>query len=111
VVVLDFWFTGCFPCKQMIPHQRELVARLKDKPFALVSVSADPEKAALTEFLDKTPMPWTHWYSGQKAGMVADWKVSAFPTIYILDANGVIRFKDVRGKALDLAVDTLLAEQ
>ena len=50
------------------------------------------------------------WYSGRKGGLVADWKVSAFPTIYVLDANGVIRFKNVRGKALDLAVDTLLAE-
>jgi thiol-disulfide isomerase/thioredoxin len=110
VTVLDFWFTGCMPCKAMIPHQREMVERLKGKPFALISISADQEKEALTSFLEKTPMPWAHWYSGRKGGVVDDWKIHGFPTNYVLDAKGVIRFKDVRGAMLDKAVDILLAE-
>jgi thiol-disulfide isomerase/thioredoxin len=110
VVVLDVWHTGCMPCRAMIPHERELVKRLEGKPFVLVSVSADTEKEALTRFLETTPMPWTHWYSGPKGGMMEDWRVSYFPTIYVLDAQGVIRFTDVRGAKLDKAVDQLLAE-
>ena len=94
----------------MIPHERELVKKLEKKPFALVSVSFDAKKETVTKFLEKTPMPWTHWYNGQK-GMIGETvTVGGFPTIFVLDHKGVVRFKDVRGKAMDAAVDTLLAE-
>jgi thiol-disulfide isomerase/thioredoxin len=110
VVVLDIWATWCGPCRAMIPHERELVKRLKDKPFALISISADEKKETLTKFLGETPMPWTHWWNGSDGGILADWEVQFFPTIYVLDAKGVIRYKGVRGKQMDEAVETLLKE-
>ncbi len=109
VVVLDIWATNCGPCRQMIPHERELVKRLAGRPFVLVSVSADRTKADLTEFLKDTPMPWTHWYEGDGPNLAA-WDVKAFPTIFVIDAKGVIRHRGVRGKAMDEAVEKLLAE-
>lgn len=109
VVVLDVWTTGCLPCRAMIPHQRELVERLKDRPFALVSVSFDEKPEAVTEFLKGTPMPWVHWFNGHDGGMADAYKINHFPTIYVIDAAGVIRFKEVRGTRLDEAVDALLA--
>jgi thiol-disulfide isomerase/thioredoxin len=110
VVVLDIWATWCGPCRQMIPHEREMVERLKDKPFVLVSISADAEKKTLTDFLAKEKMPWTHWWNGQEGGILEDWDVQGFPTIYVLDARGVIRHKDLRGKPLEEAVNELLKE-
>jgi len=110
VVVLDIWATWCGPCRQMIPHERELVKKLVNEPFVLVSVSADAKKETLTDFIKKEPMPWTHWWNGQRGGIVEDWNVEYFPTIYVLDAKGVIRYKDVRGEAMDKAVETLLKE-
>jgi len=110
VVVLDIWATWCGPCRAMIPHERELVKRLKDKPFVLISVSADDKKETLTKFLGETPMPWVHWWNGSSGGIVEDWEVQFFPTIYVLDAKGVIRYKNVRGKQMDEAVETLLKE-
>jgi thiol-disulfide isomerase/thioredoxin len=110
VVVLDIWATWCGPCRAMIPHEREMVERLKDKPFALVSVSGDEKKETLTEFLEKNKMPWTHWWSGREGGILEDWNVEYFPTIYVLDAKGVIRHKDLRGEKLEEAVKVLLKE-
>lgn len=110
VVVLDIWATWCGPCRAMIPHERELVKRLKDKPFVLVSVSADAKEDTLKAFLKKESMPWTHWYSGPESGIVADWNVRYFPTIYVIDATGTIRYHDVRGEEMDKAVDKLLKE-
>ncbi len=111
VVVLDIWATWCPPCRAMIPHERELVAKLKDKPFVLISLSADAKKETLTEFLEKEPMPWTHWWNGgASGGAVEAYKVRFYPTIYVLDDKGVIRFKHVRGEAMDKAVETLLKE-
>jgi thiol-disulfide isomerase/thioredoxin len=94
VVVLDFWATWCGPCKATIPHTREMVKSMDGKPFAFVSISVDDEKETLTKFLEKEPMPWSHWWDGQKA--VSDqWDVDAYPTLYVIDHNGVIRFKTV----------------
>jgi thiol-disulfide isomerase/thioredoxin len=110
VVVLDIWATWCPPCRAMIPHERELVKKLKDKPFVLVSVSFDAEKKTLTDFLEKEKMPWVHWFNGQKGELGEQLNVRFFPTIFVLDAKGVIRFKGVRGEAMDKAVETLLKE-
>ena len=110
VVVLDIWATWCGPCRGMIPHEREMVEKLKEKPFTLVSISADEEKETLTKFLAKEKMPWTHWWNGQSGGILEDWDVQYFPTIYVIDTKGIIRHKDLRGEALEKAVHALLTE-
>jgi thiol-disulfide isomerase/thioredoxin len=110
VVVIDVWATWCGPCKSMIPHERKMVSRLEGKAFALVSISVDEEKKTLTNFLAKETMPWTHWWSGPDGKAVDTLSVVHFPTIFVLDAQGVIRFKEIRGEELETAVNVLLEE-
>lgn len=110
VVVLDIWATWCGPCRAMIPHEREMFARLKGAPFALVSISADDKIETLRKFLEKESMPWTQWWNGHDGGILEDWDVQFFPTIYVLDAKGVIRHKGLRGEPLEAAVRALLVE-
>jgi thiol-disulfide isomerase/thioredoxin len=110
VVVVDVWATWCGPCKAMIPHEREMVKRLDGKPFALISVSCDEEKDTLTKFLEKTPMPWVHWWVGRDSALGKALNIRFYPTIYVLDAKGVIRHKNIRGEKLEAAVEALLRE-
>ena len=92
------------------PARAQMVAKLKGKPFAFVSISADNEKKDLEDFLAKEPMPWTHWWDGADAAIVKQWNIRFFPSIFVIDAKGVIRYKHVRGEELEKAVDTLVAE-
>ena len=94
----------------MIPHERELVKKLEGKPFALVSISCDDEKETLTKFLEKEKMPWTHWWNSGQGGVLDKWNVKYFPTIYVIDPKGTIRFKNVHDKELEEAIDTLVKE-
>ena len=110
VVVLDVWTTWCGPCAMMIPHEVEMVERLKDKPFTLLSVSCDKDRETLEKFLEGTSMPWDHWWVAPDSEFKKALNIGSFPTIYVLDANGVIRYKNLKDEQLEEAVITLLEE-
>ena len=95
----------------MYPHERSLVARLKDAPFALIGVNSDPIEKVKSA-LERENITWrSFWDGGDTQGPIATkWNVRGWPTIYVLDHTGKIRYKGVRGEAMDVAVDTLLAE-
>lgn len=109
VVVLDIWATWCGPCRAMIPHEREMNEKLKGKPFVFISISGDESKEILTTFLEKEKMPWTHWFADRK-GILKDWNIRFYPTMYILDHKGVIRAKGLRGEELEKKVNELVVE-
>jgi len=95
----------------MYPHERSLVKRLEGKPFALLGINSDP-KDRLPQVLKKENMTWRSWWDGGSTrGPIAKaWNVKGWPTTYVLDHKGVIRYRDVREKEMDKAVDALLAE-
>ena len=95
----------------MYPHERSLVKRLANEPFALIGVNSDPKEKVLSA-LERENITWrSYWDGGNTSGPIASrWNVRGWPTIYVLDQKGVIRYKNVRGAAMDKAVDALLAE-
>jgi hypothetical protein len=96
----------------MYPHERSLVKRLAGRPFALIGVNSDRDKEQLKKVLKDENITWrSFWNGGSTNGPISNaWKVRGWPTIYVLDGRGVIRYRDVRGAAMDRAVDELLAE-
>ena len=94
----------------MLPHERELVERLKDQPFALLGINSDGEAGKVKEILAKNEITWRNAIDVSTNGPLAtQWNVSGWPTIYVLDAKGVIRYRDVRDQAMEDAVMALLA--
>ena len=95
----------------MYPHERSLVKRLEGKPFALLGINSDPKENA-RKAVKKEKLTWRSWWDGGTTGgpIASQWNVHGWPTIYVLDHKGVIRFKGPREKRLDKAVDQLLSE-
>ncbi len=97
----------------MYPHERSLVEKLKDKPFAIIGVNSDRDLEKLQPILKKENITWRSFWNGPKGtgGPISKkWNVSGWPTTYLIDAKGVIRYKQLRGESVDHAVDELLAE-
>jgi len=95
----------------MYPHERSLVKRLEDKQFALVGMNSDEDRDDLKKVLEKENITWPSFFDGGTEGPIArKWNVHGWPTIYVIDHKGVIRFKNTREKELDQAVDALLSE-
>jgi hypothetical protein len=94
----------------MVPHERSLVKRLESKPFALLGIDADNTPIECRKAEEEKKMTWRSWFDGRKGPIAKQWNVKGLPTIYVLDASGVIRYKGVEGKEMDEAVDTLLKE-
>ena len=95
----------------MYEHERSLVKRLEGKPFALIGVNSDENRDELKEVLVKERITWRSFMDGGLGGPIArQWGVQSWPSIWIIDAKGVIRHRNVRGQDMDKAVDALLAE-
>ena len=96
----------------MYPHERSLVKRLEGKPFALIGVNSDDDREELKKVLAEQNITWrSFWNGGSPAGPIArQWGVNLWPSIWIIDARGVVRHKQIDPDDIDQAVDALLAE-
>jgi Redoxin len=97
----------------MYPHERSLVKKLADKRFALVGVNSDSDPQKLRERMKQEKITWPSFSDGNTSGPIStQWAVRGWPTIYILDAKGTIRYQSVGADqgAIDETLKTLLAE-
>ncbi len=99
----------------MFPHERSLVETYKNEPFAIVGINSDADLEKLKPVREKENISWRSFWNGPEGtgGPISTaWNVSGWPTLYILDAKGVIRCKMVGGdeQRIDEMLETLLAE-
>ena len=77
----------------------------------MFGVRADADKAAPRRARVAGEIAWRCWSDGIDGPIFSAWNIQSTPTIYVLDADGIIRIYDLRADALDEAVDKLLAER
>jgi len=99
----------------MYPHERSLVKKMEGKPFALVGVNSDRDKAELKKAMEKENITWrSFWNGGSTGGPISTaWAVRGWPTLYLIDHKGVIRKKWVGSpgnEVMDKEIDKLVKE-
>ncbi len=95
----------------MLPHEKTLVQRLADQPFALLGINSDGDAETVQKILAEQKITWRQAIDGDTTGPLATkWNVNGWPTIYVLDAKGVVRYRDVRDEEMEKVVLELLEE-
>jgi thioredoxin-related protein len=95
----------------MLPHEKTLVKRLENEPFALLGINSDGDAETVKKILAEQQITWRQAIDESTQGELATrWNVDGWPTIFVLDQKGVIRYRDVRDEAMEKAVLELLAE-
>jgi peroxiredoxin len=113
VVALSFWANWCRYCVELFPHEKLLVEELRDHPFVLLGANGDEPLAAAKKAQEKHQLPWRSIYvEGAEGPIAAQYGVSVWPTIYLIDAKGTIRyrFEGASPQAVERAIRALLRE-
>jgi peroxiredoxin len=95
VVFLNYWATWCPPCREEFPAMLELAEAMRDRPFRMVTISQDEDRAALDAFLsdlgvDPSLVTVLHDPQGEVARA---WGTLLLPETYFIDPDGIIAFR------------------
>ena len=112
-VILEFWATWCGPCIPEIPHLKSLYESYQNDEFTVIGISLDRDKEILMKFIEDREMEWPQIYieDGWEGELLRLFNVSGIPRMYLLDPEGTIIGRDLRGEEMISKVESLIAEQ
>ncbi len=91
VVLLQFWATYCTPCRKEMPSMNKMIKKMDDVPFKILAVDMGETKAEVEKFVNEVKPEFTILMD-ESGKSIADWRVFAAPSNFIIDPQGKIRY-------------------
>ncbi|WAC10722.1 TlpA disulfide reductase family protein [Dyadobacter pollutisoli] len=112
-VLIDFWASWCGPCRMENPNVVRMYDKFKDKGFDIFGVSLDDNEKAWKTAIARDNLKWQHGSELKKwhSGVAQAYGVNAIPATFLLDKDGKIIAKNLRGSALETKLTELLGAQ
>jgi thiol-disulfide isomerase/thioredoxin len=109
-VLVDFWASWCGPCRAENPRVLKAYNKYKDKGFTVLGISIDSKKDKWEKAISEDQMPWIQVsdLKGSKNEIAVYYGIHAIPSNYLVDQNGVIIGRNLRGKDLEDKLEVLL---
>ncbi|MDR0543071.1 MAG: TlpA family protein disulfide reductase, partial [Dysgonamonadaceae bacterium] len=109
-VLIDFWASWCGPCRQENPNVVRAYNAYKDKNFTILGVSLDENRYAWQNAIQKDGLTWTHVsdLKGWRNAVAALFGVKSIPQNFLIDPNGIIIEKNLRGEALQQTLSEII---
>lgn len=109
-VLIDFWASWCLPCRQENPNVVKMYNKYKDRGFEVFSVSLDDNRDAWQKAINDDKLLWTHVSDLMKwnSSVVNLYNIEAIPFTVLIDGEGRIIAKKLRGEELDKKLAELL---
>lgn len=109
-VLLDFWAVWCGPCVQEIPNLKKLYEKTDRSKFEIVGIVAESPTDVLDKMIGEQSISWPQVLSDQVNKIKETYEVNGFPTSFLINPEGVIVAKNLRGKELEDKVLGLLGK-
>ena len=108
ILLVDFWATWCAPCVFDLPNVIKAYEKYHDKGFEIIGISLDDSEEKLRSFIKDKNMTWSQYFDGAgcKNKLAQKYGVQSIPATVLLDGDGKIIGRDLRGEKLDEALAT-----
>jgi thiol-disulfide isomerase/thioredoxin len=94
VVMLVFWGSWCGPCMAKVPFERHVMEKFSSRGFTVIGVNCGDEKKKAAAVIKDQKMTWPSFFDGEDGPIASEWFINSFPTMFLIDANGIILLRD-----------------